>query len=229
MPNKISTGIKGLDRDLQVLFDLCEDKQRLDAIAKILQNPNASVDELKNVIPQSILKLAGALNGINFPLIMDSVSDETKPTLLEARNLINAYFQSVFLHSSSKDLVRDIIKSEEDEETEKLSQSNIASVEPIESWIGVPPKLIPSVRVGLKNYAGKIVLDSTLDCEDLSSLISAFTTILNSLLENGQELAKSQQIDKDIFKDFAKQIKETEEKIASIKKLSEKYGVKFTS
>lgn len=221
----LKTGIKGLDKDLKVLFDICESK-KLVTIKNAIANKKISNDDFAKVVPESLVRLALALTGPQFNLFLDDVYKNSIPLVKQAKSLIEKHFGNLFENEAAKSLLKKHTEEPEDK-GESLADKVISRVSHYRVWEGNPPELTPAVHIGFKNKKGKILFDSTLDWEDLSFVLEALAEVLAGLLDKGKSLAKDKQIDLSDAQKVGERIRKTLEEFEKIKKLAPTYKIKI--
>ena len=215
---KINTGIESLDHDLTELFNICSDKSKLKQVKAAIRNHNISSDEFKKLVPDNIITLYVIFTGPMGQANIESTSTEAQEILLEAKNVLETQFDGLLLNPRAKESMQSEKETEDKEETLRGDCINrIAGVTYLVSWIGSPPSMVPSLRIGFKNPTGKIMLDSTLDWEDTGVLLDSVSGLLVELLESGKSLAKCKNIDFADFEKLNERIERTDENMQKIK------------
>lgn len=209
--DNLSTGVKGLDKDLRELFVICEDEKKLDTIKQAIANKEISSEEFSKVVPDVLVKLSYYLDGPRFVILSEQVNEEAIDLCKDAKLLLEKHFGNLFENENAKSMLRSNVTTKAREQIDSLADETIRGIGYYFMWEDDPPELTPAVRIAFKNKKGKILLNTRLDWDDFSFLVSNLAEILVELLEKGKTLAELGQIDLSYSQKVLKRIEETSE------------------
>ena len=223
--DKLSTGMKGLDDDLRELFAICEDKEKLNTIKQAIANKDISSEEFSKIVPKVLITFSFFLTGPQIIFLFDNINEEAVGLVKEAKSLIEKHFGNLFENENAKSMIKKMTEEQQDG-GEYLADEVIRRVGYYLVWEGNPPKVIPAVRMALKNEKRKILLKTTLDWDDLSGLLKKLSSIFVELLEKGQLLAELGQLDLSYSQKVAENIEETLGNLQKTKEIMPIYKAK---
>jgi hypothetical protein len=216
--DKLNTGIKGLDDDLRELFEICDNKERLDAIKQAVANKDISNEEFLKIVPKFLITLSFILSDPQFTLLLGKINGEAVDLTKEAKSLIEKHFANLFENKIAQSMLNDLTKAGQQGEKESIADEAIRGIEYYSIWEDDPPKLTPAVRLALTNKKRKILLNTRMDWEDLAFILKKFSEISVELLEKGKPLAELGQINLSNSQEVLKNIEET---LGNLKKIEE--------
>lgn len=196
---KFETGSKELDNDLKELFDICE-SDKLDTVKQAILNKELSEEDFSKVVPVSLIRLSFLLTGPQFNILLEKIHKDSIPFVKKAKSLLEVHFNNLFDSKPAKSLMEDMISQPQDV-GEALGDKVVSRITHYFVWEGSPPKLTPAVHLGFKNRKGKLLFDTRVDWDDLSSILEKLSGIFSELLERGKSLAKSRKVDLDYASD----------------------------
>ena len=215
--DKLSTGIKGLDADLQELFAICEDKKKLDTIKQAIANKDISSEEFSKIVPKVLITFSLFLTGPQFIFFLDDINEGAVGLVKEAKSLIEKHFGNLFENENAKSMLKKMTGGEREYE-ESLADETISGIAHYLIWEDVPPELTPAVRMAFKNRKKKILLNTRLDWEDVTFVLRGLSEIFVELLEKGKPLAELGQLD---LSYYPKVVKNVEETLGNLRKMKE--------
>jgi hypothetical protein len=223
---RISTGIKELDADLQVLAEAVS-ADRLPEIKAAIANPDLSEDELFSVVPQGLFRLIVLLREpVAYHSLLSRTPKEAKQQLDKARETVERHFSDILKHPS---LTRFFSAPglQREEISPLVGALNIINaVNHYSGWIGSPPKLQPSTRLALFGVDDQVLLFSTCDWDDLLFLVASIADILVCEMEQGRPLAELQMVELLDRDKMVSRLQEIEKSLEKIKLLGRLYGLK---
>lgn len=223
--DKVKTGIKSLDDDLRELFAICEDKEKLNTIKQAIANKDISSEEFSKVVPEYLITFSFFLTGPQIIFLFDNINEEAVGLVKEAKSLIEKHFGNLFENENAKSMIKKITEEQQDG-GESLADEVIRRIGYYLVWEGDPPKVMPAVRMALRNKKRKILLKTTLDWDDLSGLLKKLSSIFVELLEKGQLLAELGQLDLSYSQKVAENIEETLGNLQKTKEIMPIYKAK---
>ena len=216
--DKFITGIKGLDDDLRELFDICEDKKKLDTIKQAIANKDISSEEFSKVVPESLIRLSMSLAGVQFVNILDNIYEDSVGLIRNAKSLIEKHFGNLLENEIAKSISKKRVTRAGSANKESLTDEVISGFEYYLIWEDEPPELTPAVRIAFKNKKRKILLNTRFDWEEFSFLLKSISEIIVEMLEKGKPLAELGQID---LSDSQKVVKNIEKTLDNLQKMKE--------
>jgi hypothetical protein len=224
--SKASTGFEGLDDDLRKLFDANSVERRREVKAAIA-DPRLSEEELFDIVPQAILRLALALREpSSYKALLKQVNEEARQQLEKAKEIIEQHFADIVKHPSL--LRRFSLPGEDDDAPTLVNALNfIAEVDHFACWTGAPPAMRPASRLVFWGVDGEILLNSTCDWEDLLFLTQTLSGILICEMKSGKALAEQRLVDLPEKERMVKRLQTLEKNIEKIKQLGRLYGLTF--
>lgn len=229
------TGIETLDKDIAFLFNLKPSKFK--TFEKVVSNKAATIKELKDNIPPEIFNLV-------FHILPDSTYDTLvrqspktgKQLIKKARNLVMTHLADLLYHPAVVEfLVSQVTTQKNDDEKEKTPSLNlniIHTISPAPTLFADkddPERLTPAVRIGFLDRRRKVLLDTTLDWDDMLFVASVFLKTLASELEKRQSLAKSGILKMYDQKQIRDKIFSVQDSLKKIKKFATIYGINIKS
>ncbi len=223
--DKLSTGIKGLDDDLQELFAICEDKKKLNTIKQAIADKDISSEEFSKVVPKSLITFSFLLTGPQFVFLLEDINKEAVGLIKEAKSLIEKHFGNIFENENAKSMLKKMTEGQQDA-SESITDETIRSIAHYLIWEDDPPELLPAARIAFKNRKKKILLNTRLDWDDFSFLLKSLSGIFVELLEKGKSLAELGQLDLSYSQKVLKNIEETLGNLQKMKKILPIYKAK---
>jgi len=216
--DELNTGIEGLDDGLRELFEICEDKEKLTIIKQAIADKDISREEFEKVVPEILITFSLYLSGPQFEFLLRQINEEAVVLVQEAKSLIEKHFSNIFENEIAKSMLDSVITEEDREHSDTLGDETIRGAEYHLLWENDPPELTPAVRIAFKNQKAKVLLNTRLDWEDFSFLLSNLAEIFVDLLEKGKTLAELGQIDLSYSQKVSKDIEET---LVNLQKMKE--------
>ena len=192
MPDReIHTRDKKLDKDLTDLFELLEGGE-LPRLRAGLAKGTLTKAEFSDLFPNGALRLAVALiDPANYKHIAKEENSQALKVFEEARDGVSRELSNVLMHPLAREQRVSILAGRSRLEDSPLGDSfnRISYISHSLSWHGAPDALLPTVRVGFENAYKRLLLDSTLQIDDVSFVAMSLVEILTELMESGFDLA----------------------------------------
>ena len=223
----IDTGLPPLDDDLRQFFEVCE-SDAPDRVRKGLAGGTLSKEQFAELVPDGAFRAASLLTGpLTYKVVLEEVRNEAKQLLERARELARTRLGPILEHPLSIKRFRQIAAGQDKGTLTGLGKSlnAIYSVQAMRMWVRTAPGLSPAIRIAFVNASNEPLLDSTFDWDNLLFVIKALTRAMAQSMEEGQTLARSQQIGLPDLAKLAERIRDTEKYLAQIKALAPTYGI----
>jgi len=187
IPESINTGNEMLDSDLKELFQVAAGP-RLQAVHGAIKKRNLSEPDFAKIAPPSVIRVTHALTDPeNFKSLLKQCPVEVHPLLKKAKGLAQKEFSDLPSHPAASR----ILEKEAEDKKPRLNYNTISRISWISEWVGKPPKLLPTVRIGLRDRRDELLLDTTVDWDDLLYLIQGLSRILTEHMEESLELGRA--------------------------------------
>jgi len=193
---KITTGIEQLDKDISILFEL-RDSGKLKEIQKIIEQPELTTEKVFSVIPKEVIRLAVLVSQeTNYSQVLEKCSEDGKVQLEEARDLLRNYLsQLINDRTIVRKVIDKIIEKTQKDEGPFLNLNSIISISSIPTLFPTDDgTLLPALRIGLEGKGGKVLLDTTLDWDDVLLVASGFLQALEKDFERWKDSANRGEI-----------------------------------
>lgn len=221
-----STGIIELDEDLQELFEVFSKSTKINAVKETISDSSLTAEQFIAVVPPCIVRLSSSLlNKEKYENLLKSLSENAVSTVEKAKFLVEKHFPNILKHPAIKSLLID-----EDKESETLTRDAFNTIEDItwvRTWQKTRSGLLPTARLGFKNNRGKILLDSTVDWEELGNLIYQLMRVFAKLLEGAKVDIVPEQLDLSDRDRLAREIRYMQELLDKITKFASDCEIKI--
>jgi len=188
---KINTGLDSLDEDLRNLFEIASDPKMIESIKQAIDNRDISAQEFVKIVPLALVRLTLLTNDFFYHAVKTRIKVEAHELVDKARHFIENNFPTIQTHPITQPFIEGAIQKYGHGIEQKIFNVNtITQISSIISWFGKPPELIPTVRVSFLDERDRILLDSTMEWDDLIYMIEALTKIAQGLFECGRGLAE---------------------------------------
>jgi len=217
----IQTGIGDLDKDLSLLFKFAEGEEHA-ALLDVIKDQAILPKNFLERIPKDLISLCLALaSPTNFQFILQKSNKKSHEILHEAKRLVEKDFIGLLEHPT---VLKILQEQNKEKKSPALNLNVISRVSAVPIWFGKPP-MVPSVRIGLLDKRDKILLDTSLDWQDLAFLIRALTEILADQLDDGLSLFKKKFLDLPFKEKLAEDIQGIEKQLERLKKTAPNFGL----
>lgn len=223
----IKTGIRGLDADLQALFEAASG-ERLQDIKGAIANPQLTEDQLFAIVPKAIFRVVvGLRQPSTYAALMENVPKEARPYLEKAKEVAEKHFLDLLTHPA---VVGRLSPPGARKDTSSLAGALnvITAVRHIPGWGGSPPKMRPWSRLVFVGLDDKVLLDSACDWDDMLGLVEHITDALACEMTSGKALAELQLVEVPDRDKIAERLKEIDANLKVVKQLSRLYGVEVS-
>ncbi len=242
MPDdSIEAGVGSLDEDLRALLDFCE-SERLQQLQDAIARDTLTEQQFVGLVPEGALRVANALSSpVACESVREIVSENARPLIRKAEALVRDHFDTILRNPivrrvSENPIVRrafEKMSATQEERTAAASVRDsfniISGTSSLPTWVGSPPELRPTVRIGFLDKNGRLLLDSFLTWDDLLFLVGSLINVLAEQLEAGRELAKLQQLELGNTAKLADRIQDITKTLSKIKSLAPVYGIEVRS
>lgn len=226
---EIITGSIELDEDLQALFELLSESTKVNTVKEAISDSSLTFEQFIDVVSPDIVRLSSSLlTKEKYAKLLKSLPENAIATVKKAKSMIEKNFGDILNHPAIKSILRDGQRDEKSE-TETLTGDAFNTIEDItwvQTWRKTRSGLLPTARLGLQNNRGKILLDSTLDWEQLSYMIYRLMQVFSNLLENAKAAVELEQLDLSDRDRLAREIRYMQELLDNITKFASYYKIK---
>ena len=135
----VDTGFEQLDGDLTVLFDLA-DSGRLESIAASVGDLSLKSEELAQLVPDSLLRIAFALSDSEeYAQLRSEVHEPARPVLETAKALVESKLKPLLSHPFAKERQRELMAMPEALTGLRTGLRTIRRIQSTKAWFGQPP------------------------------------------------------------------------------------------
>lgn len=198
MPDReINTKSNKLDKDLTDLFGVL-DGGVLPRIKEGLAKGSLTKARFRDLFPDGALVLAVGLTSIpNYEHIVKGEDDQSRALIDEARDRVTEELSEVLKHPVTVERCVDISTGGNEQTVSPLRESFncIATISHTLSFNGTPDALLPGVRVGFISPSSRLLLDSTLNINDVSFLAETIVKIMTEVMQSAFDLARENRLD----------------------------------
>jgi|GEM_PF-5898410 len=180
----MNTGIQKLDRDLETLLSL-DDPEKLEEIRELNKKSNPTIGDILSVVdPEAIRLSAALLSDEIFEDLKSKIKSDSSDLLLKAKQFAKENLEELV----NKDIIQDdFFRNDEIDDFHPLSESLniITSISGASNWIVQKNNLVPAIRCVFSNSRRKkVLLESTLDWEDILFITEGLLELLQDDIEN---------------------------------------------
>lgn len=228
---EIDTGSSSLDKGLKLLFESCE-AERLQEVQRALSCADTPEQELASLLPDGALYTAHVLSSpAGFRELRDQVKKDARDLIDRAKGLVDEHLSSILGHPAVVGRLKSIVNAAEAKDASPLLDSlhKITTISQTRLWVGVPPELSPSVLIGFIDRKQRLLLQSTLNLDELLFLVRAISKVVEETLQDAQPLAQADQLDLGDIPKLARHIAAIDEHLAEIKRLAPTVGIDLDS
>jgi hypothetical protein len=225
-PSIPPSGNSELDDDLKLLFDILADEDRYRDIATAVADTTLQVDEFKAKVPPRLVYLAAFLL-FRFQSLRDSIAEEARPFLDQARAIINERFREVAFHPQAAPVV-DEIQQKSSETTENPLVAALATVRrvvPASMWLLTSDGFVPAVRVALAGRRSNLLLDTSLSWGDLAFLWKSLAVVLRDDMRLGERYAQFVHLTTEEKDNISDSLRGAAEALFDMRSLAQSYGI----
>ena len=221
---EIDTGNEQLDADLRQLFSLSESGrlQKLSSTCATLSDA-----EFQESVPDRLLRIVAAFAEASEFEELLKLLPESESILKRAKAITDEFGPPLLLHPLATKRVAIIKQAAGDSSTEPLASSLrvIRTIQHVYTWFGTPPKLVPGVRIAFVNKRGNLLLDTSLDWDDLLFVIDGLLRIAAGGMREARALAEQQQLELGDRAKLGRRIATCQESLAEIMTLARSCGI----
>ncbi len=221
---KIETGIEQLDADLRELFAL-SDSGRLGELSSTCAT--LSDAEFQESVPDGLLRIVAALaNASEFETLLAQLPG-SESVLKQAKQVTDALGAPLLSHPLAPRRIVAFKQAAASSSTEPLASSLhvIRSIQHVYTWFGTPPKLVPGVRIAFVNKRHDLLLDTSLDWDDLLFVIDGLLRIAAGSMRDARVLAEQQQLELGDRAKLGRRIATCQESLSEIVELASSCGI----
>lgn len=227
--SEINTGFAQLDSDLTDLFAVLEGEV-LPRIKDGLAKNTLTKAELGSLFPRGAFKLSVALSSApNYALIVTGKSKQARGVIDNARDLVSKELKDLLTHPIAVERLRGLESEDAQDEKSPLGENlnSISRTEHAHMWFGTPEALVPAVRIGFISRSRRLLLDSTLQLDDLAFVAVTMVKILAEMMERAEKLARDKRINVGDADKLGDRLRTIEEHLTKAKKLAHVYGIEI--
>lgn len=229
MEDNSSTGIEELDRDLDAYFALLK-SPRLGDVADLFKDESRSIADIRAVMSDGIIKLLLVLaDPISYSVLIKRCNESGKRRLEDAHKSVKKHFPRIRYHPAIVDFAAQAAGSDaRDDDKEELKFNTISSIGHARFYFGEPPNLLPVLRIAFRNNRGKLLLDSTMDWDDMLFVSKVLANILVDEFKVAMQLKDAEMLtsDKEFREKIAKHISDLSTYINQLDSLANEIGIK---
>ena len=201
---RIATGLEELDRDLERLFEL-ERSGKLEEVQEALEGRQLDERDLLSIVPEEILRLTlHLLQPFQYSLILDNCREEARPFLEEARRIVDTRLAGLLKQPGVVGLSRRMLRGGEKQMPGGIELNVVEHIVPLPIQIpkeGSPLKLVPAFRIWFLGKDEKVLLDCTLNWDQILFVVYGLLKPLVFDMERWQDQATRSQIDLGTLRD----------------------------
>lgn len=184
----MNTGIQQLDRDLEALLSL-DSPEKLEEIRNLKKKDNPTIGDILSVVdPRAIRVSAGLLSDEIFSDLKNKIKSDSKDEFVKAKKFTQEHLEELI---NSEIIQDEFFREQEVDDFQPLSESLniITSISGTSNWIIQKNNVIPAIRYIFSNSKRKkVLLQSTLDWEDVLFTTEGLLDLLKDDIENTSNL-----------------------------------------
>jgi hypothetical protein len=206
------------------LLALGDDPPRLAAAKAVIADEEASPEKLKSAVNAAVIRISLVLSDPETAqALMEQVPESARPSVEKARDIVKENLAGIEKHPAIVRLMKTELAKRTGHREDLKNRIVRVKWEPL--WQDNKNKLTPTARVSFLDEQDELVLDSTLDWDDLAFLMRSCARILVRLGQKSEPIAKAGLLDLSDAERLRTRIAETRSSLDELVSIASILGV----
>jgi hypothetical protein len=220
------TGFRDVDSSLAELSAIVNDSDRLEQAKEVVRDQAVSFERLQSVLGATVIQLAVALDDEESAnSLLQRTPPEKRQVLEDAISFVKTYLGDLERHPAIVHELKKQANQKSDKKTDGKNTIFGLGCEPF--WSEKGGKFVPSARVSFIDRRGDLLLDSTLDADDIVFLMRTCAQMLRRLFEQSKPLSDAGLLSLSDTEQIPERLSETRSLLEEIVKLGKELGMAF--